>query len=157
MNLAPQVQAFLDAAPSEPLDFLTVAEQRQLMRHLSDLNYLRFGRRAEPVAAVTDYTVPGAGVIVRAYRPPAYWPPACWPPAYQPSAPVPLPAHAASMPTASYSRSSTASHRSIPFPPPSATSMPPCAGSAPAPPNSASTRATSRSAGHQPVPTSRPP
>jgi acetyl esterase len=80
MRFAPQIQAFFDAAPAEPLDFLTVQEQRQLIRHLSDLNYLRFGRRAEPVAAVTDYAVPAehGEVTVRAYRP---------------SARVPLPAH----------------------------------------------------------------
>ncbi|HEX5402289.1 MAG TPA: alpha/beta hydrolase, partial [Pseudonocardiaceae bacterium] len=67
------VQAFLDAARVEPLDFLTVAEQRQFMRHASDLNYLRFGLRGEPVAAVTDHEVPvdGGTIRVRAYRPTA--------------------------------------------------------------------------------------
>lgn len=67
----PPVQAFLDAARAEPLDFLTVAEQRQFMRHASDLNYLRFGRRGEPVATVTDHEVPvdGGAIRVRAYRP----------------------------------------------------------------------------------------
>jgi acetyl esterase len=71
MRFAPPIQAFFDAAPAEPLDFLTVQEQRQLIRHLSDLNYLRFGRRAEPVAAVTDYAVPAehGEITVRAYRP----------------------------------------------------------------------------------------
>jgi acetyl esterase len=71
MSLAPQIQSFLDAAPRESLDFLTLPEERELMRHLSDLNYLRFGRRAEPVASVTDHAVPaGAGeILVRSYRP----------------------------------------------------------------------------------------
>ncbi|SRR6266568_449852 len=71
MRLAPQIQAFFEAAPKELLDFLTVQEQRQLIRHLSDLNYLRFGRRAEPVAAVADLMVPvdGGQITVRAYRP----------------------------------------------------------------------------------------
>jgi acetyl esterase len=76
MRFAPPIQAFFDAAPAEPLDFLTVPEQRQLIRHLSDLNYLRFGRRAEPVAAVTDYAVPAehGEITVRAYRPGARGP-----------------------------------------------------------------------------------
>lgn len=65
------VQAFLDAQPREPLDFLTVTEKRQFMRHLSDLNHLRYGRRPEPVAAVTDHLVPTptGPVRVREYRP----------------------------------------------------------------------------------------
>jgi len=67
------VQAFLDAQPREPLDFLTVTEKRQFMRHLSDLNYLRYGRRPEPVATVTDHVVPtpGGPVRVKEYRPAA--------------------------------------------------------------------------------------
>lgn len=71
MKLAPQVQEFLDTAPKEPLDQLTVQEQRQRIRQLSDLNYHRFGRAAEPACAATDYAVPvdGGKIIVRAYRP----------------------------------------------------------------------------------------
>jgi acetyl esterase len=66
------VQAFLDAQPHEPLDFLTLAEQRQFMRHLSDLNFLRYGLRPDSAATVTDHLVPtGSGSVrVRAYRPP---------------------------------------------------------------------------------------
>jgi acetyl esterase len=66
------VQAFLAAQPREPLDYLTVTEQRQFMRHLSDLNYLRYGRRPDAEAVVTDHRVPtGSSLIrVRAYRPP---------------------------------------------------------------------------------------
>jgi acetyl esterase len=66
------VQAFLAAQPREPLDFLTLAEQRVFMRHLSDLNFLRYGLRPEPSARVTDHLVPtGSGLVrVRAYRPP---------------------------------------------------------------------------------------
>ena len=65
------VQAFLDAQPREQLDFLTVAEKRQYMRHLSDLNYLRYGRRPEPEPTVTDHLVatPAGPVRVKAYRP----------------------------------------------------------------------------------------
>ena len=65
------VQAFLDAQPREQLDFLTVAEKRQYMRHLSDLNYLRYGRRPEPGPTVTDHLVatPAGPVRVKAYRP----------------------------------------------------------------------------------------
>ncbi len=71
MTLSPPVQAFVDATPNEALDFLTIAEQRQFMRHTSDLLYLRFGQRREPVAAVTDYqvAVDGGRIRVRAYRP----------------------------------------------------------------------------------------
>jgi acetyl esterase len=66
------VQAFLAAQPREPLDFLTIAEQRQYMRHLSDLNYLRYGRRGDAEAVVTEHLVPtGSSLVrVRAYRPP---------------------------------------------------------------------------------------
>jgi acetyl esterase len=66
------VQAFLDAQPREPLDFLTLAEQRQFMRYLSDLNFLRYGLRRDSAATVTDHLVPtGSGLVrVRAYRPP---------------------------------------------------------------------------------------
>jgi acetyl esterase/lipase len=74
------VQAFLDAQPREPLDFLTVAEKRQFMRHLSDLNYLRYGRRPEPVAVVTDHLVPTPAGPVRVRE-------------YRPALPGPLPAH----------------------------------------------------------------
>ena len=71
MRLAPQIQALFDTAPEEPLDALTVQQQRQLMRHLSDQNYLRFGLRPEPVGAVTDHAVPtdDGTITVRAYRP----------------------------------------------------------------------------------------
>jgi acetyl esterase len=67
------VQAFLDAQPREPLDFLTVAEKRQYMRHLSDLNYLRYGRRPEPGPTVTDHVVPtpAGPARVKEYRPAA--------------------------------------------------------------------------------------
>jgi acetyl esterase len=71
MTLAPQVQEFLDAAPRESLDHLTVREQRRRIQQLSDLTYHRFGRRAEAASVTTDYTVPvdGGEIIVRAYRP----------------------------------------------------------------------------------------
>jgi acetyl esterase len=71
MRLAPQIRALFDTAPEEPLDSLTIQEQRQLIRRLSDQNYLRFGLHPEPVGTVTDYAVPGGSAIitVRAYRP----------------------------------------------------------------------------------------
>jgi acetyl esterase/lipase len=71
MRLAPQIRALFDTAPQTPLDALTVGEQRDLMRRLSDQNYLRFGLAPEPVGAVTDYAVPrdDATITVRAYRP----------------------------------------------------------------------------------------
>lgn len=71
MRLAPQVQEFLDAAPKESLDHLTVPEQRQRIRQLSDLSYHRFGRRPEPACVATDHAVPvdDGEITVRAYRP----------------------------------------------------------------------------------------
>src|SRR5260370_21009335 len=71
MSLAPPVQEFLDAAPKESLDLLTVHEQRQRIRQLSDLNYNRFGRRAEAASVTTDHAVPvdRGEITVRVYRP----------------------------------------------------------------------------------------
>jgi acetyl esterase len=71
MTLAPEIQEFFAAAPEARLDSLTVQEQRQRIRCMSDLTYRRFGRDAEPVTSVTDYAVPvdGGKITVRAYRP----------------------------------------------------------------------------------------
>ena len=71
MRFAPQVQALFDTAPEEPLDSLSVQQQRQLMRRLSDQNYVRFGLPPEQVGVVTDHAVPsGDGTTtIRAYRP----------------------------------------------------------------------------------------
>jgi acetyl esterase len=71
MTLPPQIQEFFAAAPEARLDSLTVQEQRQRIRYLSDLTYRRFGRDAEPVANVSDHLVPvdGGKIVVRAYRP----------------------------------------------------------------------------------------
>jgi acetyl esterase len=71
MRLAPPVQEFLDAAPKESLDHLTVHEQRQRIRQLSDLNYHRFGRRAEAASVASDHAVPvdRGEITVRVYRP----------------------------------------------------------------------------------------
>jgi acetyl esterase len=71
MRLAPQIQALFDTAPQVPLDSLTVQQQRELVHHLSDQNYLRFGLSPEPVGTVTDHAVPADGrtITVRAYRP----------------------------------------------------------------------------------------
>jgi acetyl esterase len=72
MTIAPQVLEFLDA-PREPMDHLTVSQQRQRIRELSDLSYQRYGRRAEPACEPCDYQVPadGGNITVRAYRPDA--------------------------------------------------------------------------------------
>jgi len=72
MRLAPQVQEFLDA-PAESLDHLTVIQQRQRIRELSDMNYHRYGRRPEPACVSADHAVPvdGAEITIRAYRPSA--------------------------------------------------------------------------------------
>lgn len=71
MRLAPQIQALFDTSPQIPLDSLTVQEQRDLMRRLSDQNYLHFGLRPEPVSAVTDHALSADGgtITVRVYRP----------------------------------------------------------------------------------------
>ena len=71
MTIAEPAETFLAATPSEPLDFLSVAELRALMRNLSDLNYLRFGARPDADVIVENHTVPVAGglITVRAYRP----------------------------------------------------------------------------------------
>jgi acetyl esterase/lipase len=70
MRLAPPVQEFFNA-PRESLDHLTVQQQRQRIRQLSDLNYHQFGRRPEPWCMAADHRVPvdGGEIIVRAYRP----------------------------------------------------------------------------------------
>ncbi len=70
MRLAPQVQEFLDA-PAESIDHLTVRQQRQRIRELSDLNYHRYGLQPEPACVSADYRVPvdGAEITVRAYHP----------------------------------------------------------------------------------------
>jgi acetyl esterase len=80
MTLAPQIQALFDTAPQESPDSLTIQQHRDLMRRLSDQNYLRFGCRPEPVGAVTDHAAPADGrtITVRAY---------------QPAKPGPLPGH----------------------------------------------------------------
>jgi acetyl esterase len=71
MRLAPQVQEFLGTASAESLDHLTVQQQRQRIRELSDLNYHRFGRRPESACVAADHRVPDGDqeIIVRAYRP----------------------------------------------------------------------------------------
>ena len=51
MTLAPQIREFFAAAPEASLDSLTVQEQRQRIRYLSDLTYQRFKalwKEAEP-------------------------------------------------------------------------------------------------------------
>jgi len=70
MTLPPQVRELIDAGEPAPPG-LTIPEQRQRIRRLSDLTYLRFGSLAEPVGSVTDHQapVPGGQVTVRAYRP----------------------------------------------------------------------------------------
>jgi acetyl esterase len=70
MTLPPQVRELIDSGEPAPPG-LTIPEQRQRIRRLSDQTYLRFGSLAEPVGSVTDYQVPvpGGQVTVRAYRP----------------------------------------------------------------------------------------
>ncbi len=71
MKLDPAVQQFVDANAGELLDHLSVAEQRQYMRMLIDLNFLRFSRRGPEVHSVTDHVVAAGGgeLRCRIYRP----------------------------------------------------------------------------------------
>jgi acetyl esterase len=71
MNLDPAVQRFVDADAGDTLNHLTVTEQRQYMRHLVDLNFLRFSRRGPEVYSVTDHdiAVDGGRVTARVYHP----------------------------------------------------------------------------------------
>jgi len=71
MRLAPQIRALFDSAPQLPLDSLTVQQRRDLLRGLSNQNYLRFGLPPEPVGTVTDHVLPADGrtITIRAYRP----------------------------------------------------------------------------------------
>jgi acetyl esterase len=71
MNLQPEITRFLNANPAEPLDHLSVADQRQYMRLATDLNFLRFGTRGPKVHEVSDHAVPVAGghITARVYRP----------------------------------------------------------------------------------------
>jgi acetyl esterase/lipase len=71
MKLDPAVQQFVDANAGELLEHLSVAEQRQYMRTLIDLNFLRFSRRGPEVHSVTDHVVAtdGGELRCRIYRP----------------------------------------------------------------------------------------
>jgi len=71
MKLDPAVQQFVDANSGELLDHLSVAEQRQYMRMLIDLNFLRFSRRGPEVHSVTDHVLAANGgeLRCRIYRP----------------------------------------------------------------------------------------
>ncbi len=74
------VQAFQEAQPHESLAHLPVPTQRSLLRHLSDGNFVRYGRVDEPPVTTADHVVaaPSGPVRIRTYRP---------------DRPGPLPAH----------------------------------------------------------------
>ena len=71
MNLDPAVQRFVDVDAGDTLNHLTVTEQRQYMRHLVDLNFLRFSSRGPEVYSITDHdiAVDGGRVTARVYHP----------------------------------------------------------------------------------------
>jgi acetyl esterase len=71
MNLDPAVQRFVDVDAGNTLNHLTVAEQRQYMRHLVDLNFLRFSSRGPEVYSITDHdiAVDGGHITARVYHP----------------------------------------------------------------------------------------
>lgn len=71
MQLDPAVQQFADANSSELMAHLDVAGQRQYMRLLIDLNFLRFGRPGPEVHSITDHVIPvdGGQIRCRIYRP----------------------------------------------------------------------------------------
>ncbi|TVT48804.1 alpha/beta hydrolase [Amycolatopsis rhizosphaerae] len=84
MRLDPPVQQFLDVNTRERefLAHLGVRRQRQYMRLLIDLNFLRFGRPGPAVHSVTDHAVTTVDGEIRCRM-------------YRPSGRGPLPAHLA--------------------------------------------------------------
>jgi acetyl esterase len=71
VTLAPAIQQMIDESPRHVPEHLSMAEEREYMRLLSDLTFLRFGLPGPPVHAVTDHRVPvdGGHILVRVYRP----------------------------------------------------------------------------------------
>jgi acetyl esterase len=71
VSLAPAVQRLIDETPPGVPEHLSPAEQREYMRLLSDLIFLRYGLPGPQVHAVEDHQIPVAGgtILVRLYRP----------------------------------------------------------------------------------------
>jgi acetyl esterase len=71
MNLDPPVQQFVDINSGQLMTHLDVPGQRQYMRLLIDLNFLRFSRPGPAVHSITDQTVPvdSGQIRCRIYRP----------------------------------------------------------------------------------------
>jgi acetyl esterase len=71
MELDPAVQQFVDANAREVMGHLDVAGQRQYMRLLTDLNFLRFSDPGPDVHTVVEHTIPvtGGPIRCRIYRP----------------------------------------------------------------------------------------
>jgi acetyl esterase len=71
MNLDPAVQRFVNVDAGDNLSHLTVPDQRQFMRHLVDLNFLRFSSRGPEVHSITDFgiSVDGGRITARVYHP----------------------------------------------------------------------------------------
>jgi acetyl esterase len=71
MNLDPAVQRFVNVDAGDNLSHLTVTDQRRFMRHLVDLNFLRFSSRGPEVHSISDFdiSVGGGRITARVYHP----------------------------------------------------------------------------------------
>lgn len=69
--LAPAVQTLIDETPPGVPGHLSPAEQREYLRLLSELVFLRYGLPGPKVSTVEDHHVPvvGGSILVRVYRP----------------------------------------------------------------------------------------
>jgi acetyl esterase len=70
-ELAPAVRQLIDEVPHGAPDHLSPPEQREYLRSLSDLVFMRYGLPGPDVRSVTDHAVPvdGDEILLRAYRP----------------------------------------------------------------------------------------
>lgn len=71
MTVAGPVRTLIDETPKGVPAHLTVEQEREYMRLLSDLNFLRFGLPGPDVHEVTDHevAVDGGEILLRIYRP----------------------------------------------------------------------------------------
>lgn len=65
MRLDPAVQQFIDTNATQLMTHLDVPAQRQYMRLLIDLNFLRFGQPGPAVHSITDHLVPADDIQLR--------------------------------------------------------------------------------------------
>jgi len=71
MTLAPAIQKLIDETPRGVPEHLTPQDQREYLRLLSELTFLRYGLPGPDVHSVTDQRVPveAGEILVRVYRP----------------------------------------------------------------------------------------